>query len=140
MAKYKSDPQKGEIEVGKEIVDDIIRQGTFEPFNKPPGDDRDFFIFHERGDQVIGFLGAPITNLRRSTSYPIKQDDGTTIEIFGNRFVHQFIRQNEIIGQKVRIIYIGGQQMPHCRWPRKIFRVYKIKWDETEEEATIKGA
>lgn len=134
MAKYKSDPQKNETEVGKEIIDDIIRQGNFEAFNKPPGDDRDFFIFHERGDQVKGFLGNAITNLRRSTSYPIKQENGTTIEIFGNRLLHSIIRKNDLISQKIRIVFIGRQHMPHCRWPRKIFRVYKIKWDETEEQ------
>lgn len=140
MAKYKSEPKKNETEVGKEIVDDIIKQGTFEPFNKPPGDDRDFFRFRVQGDQIKGFLGKPITNLRQSTSYPIKQDDGNTIEIFGNKLLHKIIRQNELIGEKVRIVYIGGQQIPHCRWPRKIFRVYKIRWDETEVEATTKGA
>lgn len=138
MARYKSDPQKGETEVGKEIVDDIIRQGTFEPFEKPPGD-RDFFTFHEKGDQVKGILCAPIANLQKSTSYPIEQEGGDIIEIFGNRLLHRIIRQNELIGQKVRIVFIGKQRIPHCRWPRKIFRVYKIKWDETEEEATIKG-
>ena len=136
MAKYKSDPKKGETEAGKKIVDDIIRQGTFEPFDKPPGEDRDFFTFNEKGDQVKGVLGPPIANLHRSTSYPIKQDDGTVIEVFGSRLLHRIIRKNELIGQKVRIVLIGRQHRPHCRWPRKIYRVYKIKWNETEEQVT----
>lgn len=140
MAKYKSDPKKGEIEAGKKIIDDIIRQGTFESFDKPPGDDRDFFTFNIKGDQIKGILGPPIANLHRNTTYPIKQDDGITIEIFGSRLLHRVIRKNELIGQKVRIVFIGGQRMPHCRWPRKIYRVYKTQWDETEEEVTIKGA
>ena len=135
MAKYKSNPKKDEKEIGKKAVDEIIRQPTFDPFNKPrldPG--RDFFIFNQRGDQLIGWLGKPIANLRRSSSYPIKQDDGTVIEFFGTKLLHKIIRKNDLIGQKVRIVFIGEQRMPHCRWPRKIYRVYKVKFDETEKQ------
>lgn len=133
MAKYSSDPKRGETEIGKKAVDEIVRQPTFEPFNKP-GEDRDFFIFNEIGDQLTGWLGKKIVNLQRSSSYPIKQNDGTVIEFFGTKLLHGIIRKNDLIGKKVRIVFIGRQKMPRCRWPRKIFRVYKIKWDETEEQ------
>lgn len=133
MPKYKSNPKPGETEAGKEFVDEIIQQGNFEPFDKPPGKNRDFFVFTQKGDQIKGWLGKPKTNLRRSSSYPIRQADGTILEIFGTRLLHHIIRKNELIGQKVRIVFIGEQRMPRCRWPRKIYRVYKTKGDQTEE-------
>lgn len=134
MAKYKSDPKKNEIEAGKKFADEIIQQGNFEPFDKPPGKNRDFFVFTRKGDQIKGFLGKPIVNLRRSSSYPIKQADGTVLEIFGTRLLHHIIRKNDLIDQKVRIVFIGEQRLPRGRWPRKIYRVYKIKGDKTEEQ------
>jgi len=132
MAKYGSAPKKGEVEVVKETIDEIVRQPTFEPFDKP-GEDRDLFIFNQKGDELKGWLGKKIVNMQRSSSYPVKQDDGTVIEFFGTRLLHKIIRENDLIGQKVRIVFVGSQRMPHCRWPRKIYRVYKIKGDQTEE-------
>ena len=134
MFKYSSDAKKGEREVSKELVDRIVDQRNFEPFNRPKPYS-DLRIFSKRGDEVVGFLGPPTANVMRNTSYTIKQDDGTFIEIFGNKLLHRIIRKNELVGQKVRIVYIGLQHTGRGR-PRKIYRVYKIKWDESQEQVT----
>lgn len=132
MAKYSSDVKKGEKEVSKELIDRLVKRRTFEPFNRPRPRN-DIFIFSKRGDEVSGWLGPPIANVMRNTSYMIKQDNGEVIEIFGNKLLHRIIRKNELVHQKVRIVYIGLQHTGRGR-PRKIYRVYKIKWDETQEQ------
>lgn len=124
-------------EIAKAKTDQIVRSDGFEPASKESEYwKRHFFIFRWKGDQIEGALGSPITNLRRNTSYPIKLDDGRTLEIFGNKILHQTIRENELIGSKVRIIYIGRQQIPHCR-PRKIYRIFKITGVFTESETEM---
>ena len=113
-----------ETEIGKKQIDKITKSRRFEPERREPPANK-YFIFRWQGDDITGILGAPITNFRRNTSYPITKENGETVEIFGNKILHEIIRQNELIGSKVRIIYIGRQQIPHCR-PRKIYRIYKI--------------
>lgn len=124
-------------EVDKRKTDQIVKSPQFEPATKQ-GDywKRHFFIFRWKGDQIEGILRGPITNLRRNTSYPIELDDGRTLEVFGNKLLHTIIKQNELIGSRVRIVYIGRQTIPHCR-PRKIYRIFKITGVFTESETEM---
>lgn len=124
-----------ETEIGKSKVDRIVESRQFEPeYREEPK--REFRLFRWKGDQIEGILGAPITNFRRNTSYPITLDDGRTVEIFGNKLLHELIRKHELIGSKVRIVYIGRQQIPRCR-PRKIYRVFKITGVFTESKTEL---
>lgn len=124
-----------EIEIGKAKIDKITKSRQFEPDHREPPRNK-YFIFRWQGDEITGFLGAPITNFRRNTSYPIEKENGEIVEIFGNKILHETIRENELIGSKVRIVYIGRQQIPHCR-PRKIYRVFKITGIFTESETEM---
>ena len=112
-------------EVGGKTIDYIERSRTFEPWEKPQVGVR-FLIFKQKGEYVEGILGPPITNLRRATSYPI--DTGAeTVEIFANRLLHRLIQKFELVGSRVRIVYIGRQFISYGGHMRKIFRVYKVK-------------
>lgn len=124
--------RKNETEIGKKTIDKITKSRQFEPERREPPQNK-YFIFRWIDDEIAGILGSPITNFRRNTSYPITKDNGETVEIFGNKILHEIIRQNELIGAKVRIVYIGRQRIPRCR-PRKIYRVFKITGVITETE------
>lgn len=118
-------PKVKQIEVGKKQVDKIVKMRNFEPeVREHPH--RQFYIFRWQGDQIEGILGPPVTNYRRNTSYPIQLNDGNTVEIFGNKLLHSIIRENELIGSRVKIVYIGRQ---HNVWgrPAKVYRVYKVQ-------------
>ena len=124
---YDSRPKKNEVEAGKGLIDRIIRNRTFEPFDKPTIG-VDFFIFKRKGDSLEGEIcGHAIQNIRRSSSYPIKLEDGTVVEIFANKLLHRLITKNELVFSHVRIVYIGRQQTAYGGHWRKIYRVYKIK-------------
>ena len=125
--KFDSAPQKNETEVGKKLVDHIISRRTFEPLDKPQVG-IEFFIFRQQGDSIEGTIcGHAITNFRRSSSYPIKLDDGRIVEIFGNKLLHRIIERGELIFSRVRIQYIGREYTNFGGHARKIYRVYQIK-------------
>ena len=112
-------------EVGGRVIDYIERSRTFEPWDKPQVGAR-FFIFKQKGEYLEGILGPPITNFRRGTSYPIDTGD-ETVEIFANRLLHRLVNKFELVGSRVRIVYIGRQFVSYGGHFRKIFRVYKVK-------------
>ena len=117
-----SNPKAGEVEVGKEAVDRIIRKPTFEYFDKPQVGG-EFFLFHEKGDQLVGVvIGRAISNVRRNSSYPIRLDDGRVVEVFANKTLHKQLK--DCLHQRVRIVYIGREQLAWGH-AKKIFRVYK---------------
>mgnify|MGYP000046713869 CR=1 FL=1 len=134
-------------------IDRIVKSKGFEvPTPLGPGVEarRKFFIFRWPGDQIEGVLGQSIVNVRRNTSYPIKltariaggnnPDDsdyykvGDVVEFFGNKMLHTVIRDNQLTGARVRIVYIGHQFLRFCGHPRKIFRVYKLSGFEEIEQ------
>jgi len=129
--KFSSAPKKNETEVGKRYIDRIAGRRNFEPFEKP------HFIFRKKGDSITGKLFGPITNYQRSTSYPILLDDGRTVEIFGNKLLHRLINKYELVGSRVRIVYIGRQHTNYGGHARKIYRVYKLKGIYTETKEII---
>lgn len=88
---------------------------------------RRFYIFKYQGDEIEGILGPPIANPQKNTSYPILLDDGTIKEIFGNKLLHVTINDNELIGARVRVVYVGRQHIPGYGRERKIYEVWKIE-------------
>lgn len=128
MAKSKTGKSRTKAklrEVGKKTVDQIEQTRTFEPFLKPQVGER-IHIFHKKGEFIEGILGSPLKNFQRSSSYPITRADGTVIEFFGNRLLHQLIRKGELIGKRVRIQYIGRQATNYGGHWRKIYRVFEV--------------
>jgi len=113
-----------EQEIKKSLIDRITNRRTFEPFDKPTVGCR-FIRFRQRGQEVAGYLGFPIVNFRHSTSYPIKLDSGEIVEIVGNRLLHKQIRDGELCGQRVKIVY-QGRDFTHAGHYRKVFRIFKI--------------
>lgn len=124
--KFNSEPRPGEKEAAKNYIDRIVGTRTFEPFERGQ-DGAEIFRFKHRGDELVGTLGPPRANLQNSTSYPIKLDDGRTVEFFGSRLLHKIIRDGELIGAKVRIVFIGWQHTGYQSHKRKIYRVYKLQ-------------
>lgn len=119
-------------------VDRIVRGKGFDvPHVLGPGVEpaRKFFVFRWPGDQIEGMLGPSIVNIRRNSSYPIKLTSkitdsdyykiGDVVEFFGNKMLHEVIRDNDLVGACVRIIYIGQQFLPGYNKWRKVYRVYK---------------
>lgn len=91
---------------------------------------RRFFIFRWPGDEIEGYLGEPITNYRRNTSYPIRFENGGFVEIFGNKILHDTINHNQLVGALVKIVYIGLRPVPGMTRQQKVYEVYKIQgWD-----------
>ncbi len=138
--KFLSGPQKNETELGKQTIDRIVKQRTFQPYDKPQLGS-EFFIFKQPGDQIIGtIVGGPIVNIQRSSSYAIELEDGKIVEIFANKLLHQIIKEGELLFSRVRIQFIGRE---HSCWghARKIYRVYKIKgtYTQTEESVIVGG-
>ena len=137
-AEYESSPRKNETEPSKALIDRITRSRTFEPFDKPTTG-TEFFIFRCKGDFLEGKIcGHAIQNIRRSSSFPIKLDDGRVVEIFAGRLLHRIIMKNELVFSRVRIVYIGRQHTNFAGHQRKIYRVYKITGgvDQQYEEKT----
>ena len=127
ITEYDSSPKKNEVEAGKGLVDRIVRNRTFEPFDKPQVG-AEFFIFKRKSDSIEGQIcGHAIQNIRRSASFPIKLEDGRVVEIFANKLLHRIITKNDLVFSRVRITYIGRQHTGYGGHWRKIYRVYKIK-------------
>jgi len=109
---------------------------------------RKFYIFKRVGESIEGFLGAPIANVRRNTSYPLELTEGIadnpalkegdTVEFFGNKLLHCVIRDNELIGARIRIEYIGHQFIPGYGRRRKVFRVFKAEGLSEKEQFKTK--
>jgi len=126
----KSQPPKKEVLKG--TIDKILRRRTFEPYNRPTVGCR-FLRLTKPGDTVIGWLGFPIRNFQQSTSYPIQLENGEIIEICGNRLLHKQIREGELCGQKIELVY-QGRDYTHYGHYRKIYRIYKVG-EETMSKA-----
>jgi len=123
--KFNSAPRPGEKEINSGHIDRIVATRTFEPFERGR-DGAEIFRFKRRGDELVGTLGRPITNLQNPTSYPIKLDDGKIVEFFGSRLLHKIIRDGELIGARIRIVFIGWQHTGYQSHKRKVYRVYKL--------------
>jgi len=120
-----SNPRKNEREIGKSTIDRIVRKPTFNFYDRPQVGAR-FFIFKNRGDQLEGqIIGRSIVNVRRSSSWPIRLDTGEIVEVFGNKTLHNQLKDAGIYS-RVRIVYVGIEQTQFGH-PKKIFRVYQIK-------------
>ena len=112
-------------EICKEKIDKLTNRRTFEPWEKPSCGCR-FFRFRKRGETIEGKLGKGIPNFRQGTSYPLELDNGETVEIVGNRILHDLIRRGELVGQRVRITYVGAEAYRAGHY-RKVYRVFKIQ-------------
>ena len=126
-------------EICKATVDEIISRRTFEPYSKPMVGCR-FIRFKEPGESVAGRLGFPINNFQQCTSYPLVLDSGEVVEVVGNRLLHKQIREGELCGVRVEIVY-QGLEWTRFGHRRKIYRVYKISHDfksKKEFESLIK--
>jgi len=120
-----SKPKNNEVEIGKETIDRIVSQPTFNLYDQPQVGAR-FFIFKQKGQELIGRLvGRSIVNVRRNSSWPIELDNGEVVEIFANKTLHNQLKKCDLF-TRIRIVYIG---IEHTTWgqPKKIFRVYKEK-------------
>ena len=118
-------PQKTEIL--KETIDRITKTRTFNPpINSQTGNR--IVRLKTIGESVIGFLGWPITNFREGTSYPLQLESGEIIEVIGNALLHKQIKQGDLCGQKVEIVYQGRDYIHGFRGHyRKVYRVYKYE-------------
>jgi len=125
MSKLKTKPRKAEI--CKETIDKIEKSRTFNPPKNSQTGNR-IVRLQEPGESIIGFLGWPITNFHEATSYPIKLESGEIVEILGNRLLHKQIREGDLCGQKVEIVY-QGRDYKHGTGGhyRKVYRVYKYE-------------
>lgn len=91
---------------------------------------RKFFIFREIGDSIEGFLGPGIVNYRRNKSYPVQLSNGDVYEIFGNRWLHRIIEDNELVGSIVRITYVGLRRVYGHARSQKIYDVEKVTFGD----------
>ena len=125
MSKSKKNVRK--IEIGQKTIDKIVKRRTFNPPENSQTGNR-LIRLKKPGESIIGFLGWPITNFREATSYPIQLESGEVVEIIGNRLLHKLIKENDLCGQKVEIVYQGrdycSSSYPHYR---KIYRIYKYE-------------
>lgn len=130
--KYKSQPRKGEKEVGKKTADKVVDDPAFQYFEQPTVGCR-FHIFRIPHEQIIGtIIGEGIYNVRRNRSYPILLETncqgicecqaGDVIEIFATKHLSAQLRR--CVGFKVRIVYIGRRHV-YRGYYEKVFRVYK---------------
>ena len=125
--KAKSSKESPQLEeVGGKAVDLIEKSRLFEPWDKPQVGTR-FFIFKQKGDSIQGVLYKSVQNFHRASSYPIKQDDGTIVEFYGSRLLHEAINKYDLVGLRVRIVFIGRQIIRSGIHSRKIYRIYKVK-------------
>ena len=118
-----SNPKQGEVEVGKSMVDRIVRKPTFNYFDRPSVG-VEYFIFKHDGDSIEGVvISRSIANVRRNSSYAIRLDDGRVVEIFANKTLHAQLK--ECLFQRVRIVRIG---LDHTSWghAKKVYRVYRL--------------
>lgn len=125
--KTKTRPQKSprKTEICKNQTDKVIADRLFEPYSKPTIGCR-FLRFSERGQKVVGRLGYPIKNFRQGTSYPLELDNGEVVEFVGNKLSHNQIREGELCGRRIEIVYQGRQIIFGGHY-RKIFRIYRLE-------------
>lgn len=126
------------VEILKEQIDKVKKRRTFNPPTNSQTGNR-IIRLKTIGETIIGFLGWPIINFQEGTSYPIQLESGEVIEIIGNKLLHKQIREGELCGQKVEIVYQGKDYyhggIGHYR---KVYRVFKyedkpmskIQWDK----------
>jgi len=120
-----SNPRKNEREIGAATIDRITNTVQFNFFDRPQVGIR-FHIFRQKGEELVGQLvGGPFVNLRRNSSWAIKLDTGEVVEIFGNKTLHNQLKEAGLFS-RIRIVYIGYEANVF-RYPKKIYRVYKIK-------------
>lgn len=129
MRPEKQPPQK---EICKKLVDRLVSRRTFEPFDKPSVGCR-FIRFRIRGESVTGQLGFPIANFQQCTSYPLRLDNGELVEIVGSRLLHKQIREGDLCGRRVKVIY-QGRDFTHAGHHRKIYRVFQIGYDSIPQK------
>ena len=115
-------------EILKETVDEITNRRTFEPWTKPTIGCR-FVRMKEPGETICGRLGFAIQNFHQPSSYPIILDDDEIVELVGNRLLHKQIREGELSGQRIEIVY-QGCEFTGFGHRRKIYRIYKIGHEE----------
>jgi hypothetical protein len=118
-------PRKKEIR--KDLVDKITKLRTFNPPENSQTGNR-IVRLQEPGESIIGFLGWPITNFREGTSYPVQLESGEIVEIIGNRLLHKLIREGDLCGQKIEIVY-QGRDYAHGLGGhyRKVYRVFRYE-------------
>lgn len=115
-------------EIGKGYVDRIVKSRTFEPWYHKPIAGCRFWRPKQQGDKIQGLIFEPVVNFRQSTSYPVELDNGEKVEVVGNKQLHHLIKQADCFGQRVEIIYCGRQYLINGHY-RKIYRLFKIDWD-----------
>lgn len=116
-------------EVKSGYADRLVKDDRFETVGS--GNDgasrrRRAYIFRWPGDRLEGWLVAgPIVNTRRNASYVIETDEGEDVEFYGNKQLHECLR--DLRGKYIRVEYVGWQRLPRCAKPRKVYRVYEVK-------------
>lgn len=148
-----SEPKDGEVEIGRESTQRIVKSDKF--FSKsftPQG--REFFIFSEIGDFIKGILKAGSrdnSHIKRSRSYQIKAreirqhgqdvgvEDGRIEEFFANRQVQKFFARDKLAGKCVRIIFVGREKSGFSGHSAKVYRVFVDKGTYKESEAEVYG-
>ena len=124
--KNKKPKKKRSKEVGKDRVDRITQSPSYNFYDRPQVGTH-YFIFRFVNDEITGtIIGSTIVNIRRNGSYPMRLENGEVIEFFGNKLLHGIIRDYDLVGCKVRIVYIGYNQNNYGR-AAKVYRVFKIE-------------
>jgi hypothetical protein len=148
-------PRQGEIEAGERVTAGIVKSDRF--FTKaftPEG--REFFIFAEYGDELIGELlhGSRSNHaINRTVSYKVtaysaiqggvkyEYPEGQIEEFFANKQLQRILRaaKNEgLVGKMIRIVYIGREKSGFGGHSAKVYRIFEIKGFITQraEEVT----
>lgn len=128
MPGYKSNPKEKEIDIAVKEVDKIINDVRFEEYNRPEyPNDRELFIFSKHGEEIEGrLISGPHANIRRNSTYRIERLDGSIVEIFANKLLHQIFKKKSLMHSWIRIVYLGRQKIGRG-YARKIYRVYQDK-------------
>ena len=80
-------------------------------------------------------MGGPIVNPRRNSSYVVELDpghalvagrDSNDVEVWGNKLLHRIFRENDLMGQRIRIEYVGTRAIPGYARRQKVYRVFKV--------------
>jgi len=133
-------------EVGKKTTDALVKHKDFYETNRDAAEPTPYpaWIARWKGDSIEGILvSGPHTNYRRNSSYrlqvmphDVRADEGDIWMIFGNKQLHRIIRDNKLIGKKIRIELLGRQRQDWGGRPRKVYRVWidqgKLIRKETE--------
>lgn len=124
MSKTKRKPPQ-KTEILKDQIDKVTKSRTFNPPKNSQTGNR-IVRMQTPGESIIGWLGWPITNFREATSYPIQLESGEIIEVLGNRLLHKQIREGDLCGQRIEIVY-QGRDYTHGTGGhyRKVYRVFK---------------